>query len=119
MTAPHSNGTSEMFSEVAGGILSTFRILILCSGIGISVGSMFGTIWALTNDVISKKNAGNQIGLLALGFLFSGIGARLAGILIDYLNNMRLNLGYFSLIAFAGICFIIAPLAASMIKNEE
>ena len=98
---------------------SPLSVLILCSGIGISVGSMFGTIWALTNDVISRKNAGNQIGLLALGFLFSGIGARLAGILIDYLNNMRLNLGYFSLIAFAGICFIIAPLAASMIKNEE
>ena len=98
---------------------SPISVLILCSGIGISVGSMFGTIWALTNDVISRKIAGNQIGLLALGFLFSGIGARLAGILIDYLNNLRLNLGYFSLIAFAGICFIIAPLAASMIKNEE
>ena len=98
---------------------SPISVLILCSGIGISVGSMFGTIWALTNDVISRKNAGNQIGLLAIGFLFSGIGARFAGILIDYLNNIRLNLGYFSLIAFAGICFIIAPLAASIIKDEE
>jgi len=98
---------------------SPILVLILCSGIGISVGSMFGTIWALTNDVISKKNAGNQIGLLAIGFLFSGIGARFAGILIDYLNNIRLNLGYFSLIAFAGSCFIIAPLAASMIKDEN
>ena len=50
---------------------SPVMVLILCCGIGVAVGSMFGTIWALTNDVISKKNAGKQIGLLSFGFLFS------------------------------------------------
>ena len=94
-------------------------VLILCSGIGIAVGSMFGTIWALTNDVISKKNAGRQIGLMSFGFLFSGIASRGAGIIIDYLNNINQNLGYFSLIGLAGFCFIIAPITASMIKNNN
>ena len=97
---------------------SPLMVLLLCSGIGIAVGSMFSTIWALTNDVISKENAGNQIGLLAIGFLISGIVARIAGILIDFLNNTSENLGYFSLLAFAGSCFILAPLATSLIKEN-
>jgi MFS family permease len=98
---------------------SPVMVLILCCGIGVAVGSMFGTIWALTNDVISKKNAGKQIGLLSFGFLFSGIAARGAGIIIDYLNNLSQNLGYFSLIGLAGLCFIIAPITASMIKTSN
>ena len=48
-------------------------VLLLCCGIGLAVGSMFSAIWALTNDVISKDNAGNQIGLLAIGFLIAGL----------------------------------------------
>ena len=122
---------NRKFIIYAGGIsggLSCFLIipfhnpvmvLILCCGIGIAVGSMFGTIWALTNDVISRKNAGKQIGLLSFGFLFSGIAARGAGIIIDYLNNINENLGYFSLIGLAGFCFIIAPITASMIKTNN
>lgn len=98
---------------------SPVMVLVLCCGIGVAVGSMFGTIWALTNDVISKKNAGKQIGLLSFGFLFSGIAARGAGIIIDYLNNLSQNLGYFSLIGLAGLCFIIAPITASMIKTSN
>jgi len=98
---------------------SPLMVLLLCSGIGIAVGSMFSTIWALTNDVISQENAGNQIGLLAIGFLVSGIVARIAGILIDFLNKTSENLGYFSLLAFAGSCFILAPLATSLIKENS
>ena len=96
---------------------SQIMVLILCGGIGLAVGTMFGTIWALTNDIISRKNAGKQIGWLAFSFLFSSLGARGSGILIDYLNNYRDNLGYFALISLSGICFLVAPMTASMIKK--
>ena len=93
-------------------------VLLLCCGIGLAVGSMFSAIWALTNDVISKDNAGNQIGLLAIGFLIAGLSSRIAGILIDYLNNKVENLGYFGLLAIAGSCFILGPLATFLIKEN-
>ena len=93
-------------------------VLLLCCGIGLAVGSMFSAIWALTNDVISKDNAGNQIGLLAIGFLIAGLTSRIAGILIDFLNNRIENLGYFSLLAIAGSCFILGPMATFLIKGN-
>lgn len=93
-------------------------VLLLCCGIGLAVGSMFSAIWALTNDVISKDNAGNQIGLLAIGFLIAGLTSRIAGILIDFLNNKIENLGYFSLLAIAGSCFILGPMATFLIKGN-
>ena len=79
---------------------------------------MFSAIWALTNDVISKDNAGNQIGLLAIGFLIAGLSSRIAGILIDNLNNKVENLGYFGLLAIAGSCFILGPMATFLIKEN-
>ena len=94
-------------------------VLLLCCGIGLAVGSMFSAIWALTNDVISKDNAGSQIGLLAIGFLIAGLSARIAGILIDFLNNKVENLGYFSLLAIAGSCFILGPMATFLIKENN
>jgi len=94
-------------------------VLLLCCGIGLAVGSIFSAIWALTNDVISKDNAGNQIGLLAIGFLIAGLSSRLAGILIDFLNNKVENLGYFSLLAIAGSCFILGPMATFLIKDNN
>ena len=94
-------------------------VLLLCCGIGLAVGSMFSAIWALTNDVISKDNAGSQIGLLAIGFLIAGLNARIAGILIDFLNNKVENLGYFSLLAIAGSCFILGPMATFLIKENN
>ena len=93
-------------------------VLLLCCGIGLAVGSMFSAIWALTNDVISKDNAGNQIGLLAIGFLIAGLSSRIAGILIDHLNNKVENLGYFGLLAIAGSCFILGPMATFLIKEN-
>jgi MFS family permease len=94
-------------------------VLLLCCGIGLAVGSMFSAIWALTNDVISKDNAGSQIGLLAIGFLIAGLSARIAGILIDFLNNKVENLGYFGLLAIAGSCFILGPMATFLIKENN
>tara|TARA_A100001011_G_scaffold245719_1_gene253741 strand:- start:857 stop:2152 length:1296 start_codon:yes stop_codon:yes gene_type:complete len=94
-------------------------VLLLCCGIGLAVGSMFSAIWALTNDVISKDNAGSQIGLLAIGFLIAGLSARIAGILIDFLNSKVENLGYFSLLAIAGSCFILGPMATFLIKENN
>ncbi|MFL2677508.1 MAG: MFS transporter [Dehalococcoidia bacterium] len=94
-------------------------VILLCCGIGLAVGSMFSAIWALTNDVISKDNAGNQIGLLAIGFLIAGLSSRLAGILIDFLNNKVENLGYFGLLAIAGSCFILGPMATFLIKDNN
>jgi MFS family permease len=94
-------------------------VLLLCCGIGLAVGSMFSAIWALTNDVISKDNAGSQIGLLAIGFLIAGLSARIAGILIDFLNNKVENLGYFGLLAIAGSCFILGPMATFLIKDNN
>ena len=94
-------------------------VLLLCCGIGLAVGSMFSAIWALTNDVISKDNAGSQIGLLAIGFLIAGLSARIAGILIDFLNNKVENLGYFSLLAIAGSCFLLGPMATFLIKENN
>ena len=98
---------------------SPVMVLLLCCGIGLAVGSMFSAIWALTNDVISKDNAGSQIGLLAIGFLIAGLSARIAGILIDFLNNKVENLGYFSLLAIAGSCFILGPMATFLIKENN
>ncbi len=68
--------------------------------------------------LISKDNAGNQIGLLAIGFLIAGLTSRIAGILIDFLNNRIENLGYFSLLAIAGSCFILGPMATFLIKGN-
>ena len=59
-----------------------------------------------------ESDATNSLGITA------SPRSRIAGILIDNLNNKVENLGYFGLLAIAGSCFILGPMATFLIKEN-
>jgi len=90
--------------------VQSVSMLYLVGGIiGMATGIFLSVNWALATDLIPEQEAGKYMGLSNLATAGAGASARLAGPLIDLVNNLRPGefLGYPALFVLAALIALI------------
>lgn len=87
--------------------------------LGIAVGVLLSTTWALANDMVPRRYAARNLGLTGAASFIGGGLPRLAGFAIDPLNERSENLGYHVLLIVVAISFLIVPLMLSRIRLPQ
>mgnify|MGYP000393525031 CR=1 FL=1 len=88
--------------------------------IGMATGIFLSVNWALATDLIPEKEAGKYLGLSNLATAGAGATARLAGPLIDLVNNASPGefLGYPMVFGAAGIVALVGALLIRRIQSK-
>ena len=96
-------------------------VLYLVGGIiGMATGIFLSVNWALATDLIPEQEAGKYMGLSNLATAGAGASARLAGPLIDLINNLKPGeyLGYPALFVLAALIALAGTLLLRRIKSR-
>ncbi len=83
-----------------------FHIMLSGGLLGICGGVWVSTQWALATDLVGKGEEARYLGLVNMSVAGAGALSRLMGPVIDFFNEVGLNLGYSVMLLVCFICFI-------------
>jgi len=114
---------SGLISALGIGLLFFFRsyypMLFAASLLGIGLGGLTGSNWALATDVVPKEEAGKYIGLTNLATAGGSALARLPmGWMIDFFNIRGFGLGYTAMLTACFISLIVSSALLWRIKKR-
>tara|TARA_B100000809_G_scaffold204511_1_gene205888 strand:+ start:20 stop:433 length:414 start_codon:yes stop_codon:yes gene_type:complete len=112
----------------ATGIVSSLLLLFVSSigpvlavgvVVGIAVGLFITLTWAVANSLVSQTSVARELGYTSLATLGGAGVARFAGIGIDELNSVSVNLGYKALLIAVAIAFAVAAIILARITSTS
>jgi len=99
-------------------ISKNFLHIMLSGGIlGICGGAWVSAQWALATDLVDKGEEARYLGLVNISIAGAGALSRLTGPVIDFFNQVSLNLGYAVMLLVCFMCFIIGSLLLLRVKT--
>jgi MFS family permease len=94
------------------------EVLIIASIIGMSVGVLLSSNWALANDLGTRGREGQHMGIVGLATLGGSGVAKIVGPGVDLLNHAGPGWGYTALLIGCGVFFLVGALLLLPLKTD-
>ncbi len=99
--------------------LHSYHSMLFAAGLlGIGLGGLMGSNWALAVDLVPRKEAARYLGLTNLATAGGSILARLQGPMIDFANSYHAGMGYNIMLWVSFGCLIASSMLLRGIKER-
>ena len=97
---------------------SSMEVLIIAAIIGLSVGALLASDWAMANDMGTSGREAMHIGVVNLATIAGAASAKIIGPGVDLLNRASEASGYSALLIGCGAFFLIGGLVLAPIRPD-
>lgn len=97
---------------------SSMEVLIIATVIGLSVGALLASNWAMANDMGTSGREAMHIGVVNLATIAGAASAKIIGPGVDLLNSASEASGYSALLIGCGAFFLIGGLVLAPIRPD-
>ena len=97
---------------------STTEVLVIATVIGLSVGALLSSNWAMANDLGTSGREAMHMGVVNLATIGGAASAKLLGPGIDLLNTLSPASGYWALLMGCGAFFLVSGLLLMPVRPD-
>jgi hypothetical protein len=97
---------------------SATEVLVIATVIGLSVGALLSSNWALANDMGTSGREAMHMGVVNLATIGGAASAKLLGPGVDLLNSASPTSGYLALLMGCGASFLVGGLVLLPVRAD-